>query len=344
MSEKEPKNKKTTGQAPQGASASPAAPKGTSTALVLLPLVLVIAGTFVWYAMQQKASPPVASASHEVEAPHEVAIEPVEEPLPPLAPLMEEEPAVEGSAEPEAETAPASDALTTGTLEIRSDVPGADVFLDGRRVGTTPYQATDLAPGTHSVRLEKAGYKPWEKRVDLAKQPVVRAKLTAAGATLRVEASVPGARVLLDGEEKGTTPLELSNVAPGRHQLAVSADGYENHTETVEVERGGKRDIKIDLMSSVPTLNEAVAVKHKHRIGSCEGVLRASVDKLEYDSSDKHAFTIALSEVARFALENETLNLKARDGKTYNFEERNDNHEALASFQERVAASLEKGK
>ncbi len=338
MSEKEPKNKKTTGQAPQGASASPAAPKGTSTALVLLPLVLVIAGTFVWYAMQQKASPPVASASHEVEAPHEVPSEPIEEPL------AEEDPVVEEAGEPEAETAPASDALTTVTLEIRSDVAGADVFLDGKRVGTTPYKATDLAPGTHGVRLEKAGYKPWEKRVDLAKQPVVRAKLTAAGATLRVEASVPGARVLLDGEEKGTTPLELSNIAPGRHQLAVSADGYENHSETIEVESGGKRDIKIDLLSSVPTLNEAVAVKHKHRIGSCEGVLRASGDELEYDSSDNHAFTVALSEVDRIALEKDTLNLKTRDGKTYNFEERNDNQPALASFHERVAASLEKGK
>jgi hypothetical protein len=178
--------------------------------------------------------------------------------------------------------------------------------------------------------------------VDLGpKQQVVRAKLAAATATLRVEANVSGAKVSLDGEERGTTPVELSNVKPGRHELAVSAEGYETRTETIEVE-GGKRDIKIDLVSPpVATLNEAVAVKHKHRIGSCDGVLRVSADKLEYDSSDKHAFSIALSELERFTLDKETLNLRVRDGKTYNFNERNENHQALASFHERVAPSLE---
>jgi hypothetical protein len=348
MSEKEPKNKETADQPhanpSQGAGAQPAAstttaPKGTGTAVVLLPLVLIIAGTFAWYALNQKNSPPVASAAHGVESTHEVEDGPVD------GSLAEEAHAGDAAPEPEAETAPAPDALTAGMLEVRSDVAGADVFLDGKRVGTTPYKAVDLAPGKHSVRVEKAGFKPFEKGVDLgSKQQVVRAKLLPPPATLRVEANVPGARVLLDGEEKGTTPLELSNVSPGRHEVGVSAEGYESHTETVEVESGGKRDIKVDLVSPLAALNEAVAVKHKHRIGSCDGVLRAGGDRLVYDSSHKDAFSIALSEVERFALEKESLTVKVRDGRNYNFDERNDNPPALASFHERVAAALEKGK
>jgi len=340
MSEKDPQTKKPAGQPdanqpnpPQGAGAKPAvstktARKGARPVLVLA-LVLTVAGAAAWYWMNQKTSPPVASASPEFEEAFEVESEPAEGAL--------------AEAAPEAEAA-AADAPTTGTLEIRSDVSGADVFLNGKRVGTTPYKASDLTPGKYSVKVEKAGYTAFEKRVDLgSKQQVVRAKLVAALATLRVEANVAGAKVVLDGEERGTTPLELSNVSPGRHELAVSADGYETRTETLEVE-SGKRDIKIDLVSPLATLNEAVAVKHKHRIGigSCEGVLRASADKLEYDSPHKDAFSVALSEVAGFSLEKEDLSVKVRDGRSYKFRERNDNPTALASFHERVASSLAK--
>jgi hypothetical protein len=134
--------------------------------------------------------------------------------------------------------------------------------------------------------------------------------------------------------------VELPDVTPGRHELAVSADGYETPTDTIEVE-SGKRDIQIDLVPlPVATLNEAVAVKHKHRIGSCDGFLRVSANQLEYDSSDKHAFSVALSQIERFTLDEETLNLKVRGGKTYNFDERNEYHAALAGFHEKVAPSI----
>ncbi|MGH9337606.1 MAG: PEGA domain-containing protein, partial [Vicinamibacteria bacterium] len=246
------------------------------------------------------------------------------------------------AAAPEAKPAPAPVAPTTGALEIRSGVSGADVFLNDKRVGTTPHKASGLAPGSYRVKVEKAGYAPFEQRVEVAaERRVVRAELVAALASLRVETNVPGARVLLDGEERGTTPLELSNLSPGRHQLEVSADGYETRTETVELE-SGKRDVKIDLASPLPAAsNEAVAVKHKHRIGSCEGVLRANSEKFEYDSPHKDAFSVALSEVERFSVEEETLSLKVRDGRNYNFKVSSDDHAALASFFERVAPSLE---
>ena len=306
--------------------------------MLLVALVLTVVGGAVWYSMNQKTSPPVASASPEVEEDFVVESEPAEDTL------AEASPEADVVAEPETESATTPAAPTTGTLEIRSDVTGADVFLNGKRVGTTPYKASDLTPGKYSVKVEKAGYTSFEKRVDLgSKQQVVRAKLVAALATLRVEANVAGAKVLLDGEDRGTTPLELSNVSPGRHVLAVSADGYETRTETLEVE-SGKRDVKVDLVSEVAALNEAVAVKHKHRIGigSCEGVLRASAGTLEYDSPHKDAFSVALSEVESFSLGKEDLSVKVRGGGSYKFNERNDNPAALASFHERVAPSLAK--
>jgi len=47
-------------------------------------------------------------------------------------------------------------------VEVQSKPPGADILLDGKFVGNTP-STLRFAAGDHTVRIEKAGYKPWEK-------------------------------------------------------------------------------------------------------------------------------------------------------------------------------------
>jgi hypothetical protein len=59
--------------------------------------------------------------------------------------------------------APAADppANLTGSLYVDSRPQGADVILDGRLVGKTPLNLTEVPVGTHVVRIEMAGKKPW---------------------------------------------------------------------------------------------------------------------------------------------------------------------------------------
>jgi hypothetical protein len=47
----------------------------------------------------------------------------------------------------------------TGTLEIRSEPPGARIFVDGRPRGTAPATLSDLTAGDHTVVLESGGRK-----------------------------------------------------------------------------------------------------------------------------------------------------------------------------------------
>jgi hypothetical protein len=49
----------------------------------------------------------------------------------------------------------------TGTLFVDSRPRGATVFLDDRSIGKTPLSLPDVSIGTHIVRLELAGKKPW---------------------------------------------------------------------------------------------------------------------------------------------------------------------------------------
>lgn len=50
---------------------------------------------------------------------------------------------------------------------MRSNVSGDTVTIDGRTVGPTGPEAHELAPGKHTIRVEKAGFEPFETRVTL---------------------------------------------------------------------------------------------------------------------------------------------------------------------------------
>ncbi len=49
----------------------------------------------------------------------------------------------------------------TGSLYVDSRPRGATVLLDGRNVGQTPLSLPDVAIGSHVVRIEMAGKRPW---------------------------------------------------------------------------------------------------------------------------------------------------------------------------------------
>lgn len=53
-----------------------------------------------------------------------------------------------------------------GTLIVDSTPRGARVYVDGAFTGKyTPVTFQDMAPGPHTVRLERDTYRPWEKRL-----------------------------------------------------------------------------------------------------------------------------------------------------------------------------------
>jgi hypothetical protein len=52
-----------------------------------------------------------------------------------------------------------------GSIEIQSNPRGAQVLLDGTVVGRAPMSIADVSEGTHEVRLELDGFKPWATSV-----------------------------------------------------------------------------------------------------------------------------------------------------------------------------------
>jgi len=142
-----------------------------------------------------------------------------------------------------------------GFLRVVSDPPGARVFLDDREagsVGETPYQ-NPVTSGTHRVWIERPGYAPLEREIEVGIGDDVREEFALERVTfgrVRVVANVPGAMVSVDGVEVGRVPYEGDHPA-GPHRITVSHDGMKDYEETVDLQRGQLTPMRVRLRPAV---------------------------------------------------------------------------------------------
>src|SRR5438874_2305469 len=105
-----------------------------------------------------------------------------------------------------------------GALEISSTTAGAEVSIDGERVGTIPLAAplTTLTPGEHTIKVEKPGFAPYIDvfKIDRKKPTRVEVELVAVAGVLRIKSNVEAARVYVDGKFVGEAPL-VSEIGVG---------------------------------------------------------------------------------------------------------------------------------
>jgi hypothetical protein len=122
---------------------------------------------------------------------------------------------------------------TPATLRIETTTPGVDVLVSGRTVGRTPVSLT-LAPGVYPVQLAGGGGKrdfnvtlaggaSVVRNVDMPASPATDADDTLGSLAIQTEPDrLP---VLVDGVERGVSPLTLTGLKPGEHLVAVRASG-----------------------------------------------------------------------------------------------------------------------
>jgi hypothetical protein len=172
-----------------------------------------------------------------------------------------------------------------GTLSITSDVPDADVFVDGNptgdKAGARAVQL-DLPPGRHQVKVSKTGYLEHVETVQLAaaRRVEVAARLVAeaqaveafkGGKTtvLAVSTRPEGAVVLLDGR-----PIGRSNgtfdVPPGPHVLRTRLDWYLDSEQQVVLEEGETRGIVVVLKPTFGSVEVTSATPANLYIGDRE--------------------------------------------------------------------------
>lgn len=131
-------------------------------------------------------------------------------------------------------------------LPVLTDPAGADVWMDGQKLGSTPMTLNDKSDATLTFRLK--GYQdkeitlrkdrwPQEIRVSLEPDKVDTTPSQPPPTTervIQVTTTPAGAMMLLDGAEAGQTPGSIKLPDEQSHQLIVKLDGFEPAEQTLD--------------------------------------------------------------------------------------------------------------
>jgi PEGA domain-containing protein len=142
--------------------------------------------------------------------------------------------------------------LTVAPDSARVEVAGELIF------GTGPRRVVVLDPGDHRVSVSANGYAP--QRIEVSALPGEQiertVELTPEQATLVVSANVPSAEIRVDGSVLGRGEV-TRELAPGLHDVVVSAPGRGAFARTVELPPGERVRISAMLGADEPIVESA---------------------------------------------------------------------------------------
>jgi PEGA domain-containing protein len=142
----------------------------------------------------------------------------------------------------------------TGSLRVESDPLGADVLIDGSAKGKTPLTLA-LAVGQHQLVVQQGG-KTQQLAVTIERETATVHHISwpadldgdrrgiTVGSLRVVTDPASAARVSVDGVDRGATPLTLTDLTPGEHDVVVRNQGG-SHRRAVTIERGAMASLVI---------------------------------------------------------------------------------------------------
>jgi hypothetical protein len=160
--------------------------------------------------------------------------------------------------------------------------------------------------------------------------------------SLEVETDVPGASVFVDRVFHGPAPITIPDLTLGSHQVNVSAEGFDGVARSVSITPGANT---LSVRFKEVTLDAAIPVVHKHRMGSCEGRLVATIQGLRYETSNKDdGFTVGFGQLGRFQVDylKKTLRVERRGGRGYDFTDKQPTADALFVFHRDVEKAMKR--
>ena len=143
---------------------------------------------------------------------------------------------------------PKQDAQQPGTLSVSTSAAGVLVVIDGYTQGRTPL-TTSLAPGDHVIELVNGSNR---RRIPVNMAPGgtvsqfvdVGASVTTTG-KVQVRTDPAGARVKVDGNYFGSSPITVDGLTPGAHIVQVGDE--DPVTEKVTIESGATASLVVPL-------------------------------------------------------------------------------------------------
>lgn len=130
-------------------------------------------------------------------------------------------------------------------LSVSTNPEGADVFLRGKKIGTTPLVRYPIMSGVHQLEIVRSGYQSEtisieakdseEKKIEKDLSSLIDVNLTSTPSLATIQ---------IDGKQIGMTPKHISLTA-GEYDLFMQAHGYIDYKKKIQI--NGEREIHIKM-------------------------------------------------------------------------------------------------
>jgi hypothetical protein len=158
-----------------------------------------------------------------------------------------------------------AEATRDANLTVRSRIPSAEVFVNGKSAGKTPLTASvSVPPGHINVELRRPGYTTVKQQLDLNEgatgditlDPTIDSKaLATEGVFFALDVGRKDADLFVDQEHIGpyTAPVRLPK---GPHRVRVEAAGFMPLERDVSLD-GGKNNVLTEKLEPTPETRAA---------------------------------------------------------------------------------------
>lgn len=163
--------------------------------------------------------------------------------------------------------------------------PKSQIFLDGQLLGETPFLTNDIKPGEHTVKIiptDNTLQSSFEQKLFFTSRLLTAIDITfrendalSEGSVISLESisnkktselailSIPPeATVLLDSNPRGITPLQILDVTPSDHEIALEYSGFRAKKIRLKTSAGYKliANIKLALSPEQPIASPSASL------------------------------------------------------------------------------------
>lgn len=127
----------------------------------------------------------------------------------------------------------------SATLDLKSKPTAATVLLDGIKRGSTPCSLARITAGEVVLEVTMDGYKPFRQTLRLApgQRETVTATLAPIPASLQVVSIPEGARIYIENQFRGESPVTVEKLEPGTYRIRAELRGYAGMARSVTLRR-----------------------------------------------------------------------------------------------------------
>ena len=178
----------------------------------------------------------------------------------------------------------------SGRLEITSKPSEALVYLNDNQAGTTPFKRDKYDAGKYNLRLFKPDYYEVTGEFDL--EPggrfIQEFTLNPQFGLLTVTSEPAGAKIYIDEQDAGNTPLQKKKILSGGHLMKLSSEQYSDYQERIIISDGedAVKHIKLNPNFALLSIESTPSDARVTLSGTSDRVLNTPVIDLKIAPGD----------------------------------------------------------